>query len=145
MTWFVTWIRYSEYFDMKRLPTNFLEWYRIWNIKQVKYNFCNIIVLQSVCTAKRESVFQCISSSFLCVPHYIVVDIQRQLTIFLSAAWHALIELCDWNWNKTRPRQQLWVWFPDERPEEDAKLPPSLPLPVDVNENLGAELSQDLR
>ena len=92
-----------------------------------------------------RAFFQCVSSSFLCVPRYIVVDIQRQLTIFLSAAWHALIELCDWNWNKTRPRQQLWVWFPDERPEEDAKLPPSLPLPVDVNENLGAELTPELK
>ena len=50
---------------------------------------------------KRESVFQCVSSSFsMRFLAIILHNIQPQLTIFLSAAWHALIELCDWNWNK---------------------------------------------
>ena len=63
---------------------------------------------------------------------------------FLSAASHALIELCDWSRN-TLSHDNNCKWFPDERPEEDAKLPPSLPLPVDVNEDLGEKLFKVLK
>ena len=62
------------------------------------------------CTVTRERFSMYIHLPlFFAFPAIVLQYLQRQLTICLSAAWHALIELCDWSWKKTRPRQQLWV------------------------------------
>ena len=58
----------------------------------------------------------------------------------LSAAGHASIELCDRN--KLGHENNCEV-FSDKRPEEDTKLLPSEPLPVDVNEDLDIQLTKD--